>query len=178
VNRKLKGLLVVLLALMLVLVTGCGTTSEPSDGTSPTEGTEIGDRAPDFQLRDTDGQHVSLSDMLGQPVILNFWATWCGPCKMEMPYLQQVYDEWSGEGLVLLAINCGESSSQATGFMQSYGYTFPVLLDSNGSVSDNYGVRYIPTTFFIDVYGIVQGKQVGAFPSEEAIEQELSNIIP
>ncbi len=180
-NRKLKGMLAVLLALMLLLVTGCGTTSESSDGTSstsPAEGTEIGDKAPDFQLRDIDGQYVSLSELLGQPVMLNFWASWCGPCLMEMPYIQQVHEEWSGRGLVLLAVNCGESSSQVRGFMQNQGYTFSVLLDTNGSASQDYGVRGIPTTLFIDMYGIIQGKVVGAFPSEEAIEQQLGNIVP
>jgi thiol-disulfide isomerase/thioredoxin len=176
-NRKLKGILAGLLALTLLLVAGCGTTSGPSDGAVP-EGTGLGNRAPDFQLKDTDGQYVSLSDMMGQPVMINFWASWCGPCLMEMPYIQQVYDEWSGEGLVLLAVNCGESSSRVTAFMQSYGYTFPVLLDSNGRVSDDYGVRGIPTTLFIDAYGIVQGREVGSFPSKEAIEQQLDNIMP
>ena len=135
-----------------------------------------GKPAPDFQLNTLDGQSVSLSDLKGKPVLLNFWATWCGPCRIEMPFLQQIYDEWRGRGLVLLAINIGENPSQIAEFMQSQGLSFPVLLDSDGEIAQKYNIQYIPSTFFIDKDGIIQDMKVGAFQSKAEIESILSKL--
>ena len=161
-----------MLTLLLVsgLVAGCSPTSA--------QGAYVGSPAPDFELHNLDGKAVSLRDLRGRAVILNFWASWCGPCRAEMPYLQQVYEEWSGKGLVLLAINLGESSSKVKEFVQGFGLSFPVLLDSKGQVAQKYNIGPIPTTFFIDKNGIIQVKIIGAFPSKEAIENKLSKIIP
>ncbi len=93
-----------------------------------------------------------------------------------MPYLQEVYDEWSGKELVLLAINLGESSAKVEEFMQSHNLSFPVLLDTNQNVALEYNIRYIPTTFFIDKDGIIQVKKVGPFSSKAEIEGSLSKI--
>jgi peroxiredoxin len=148
-----------------VLLAGCGGQK-----------TLVGKPAPDFQFGGPDEQPVSLSDLQGSPVLLNFWATWCGPCVHEMPYLQQVWDEWQTRGLVLLAVNIMESSSKVQSFMQSQGFTFPVLLDSNGAIAYQYGVGPIPTTFFIDSSGVIQEVREGAFPNAAAIEEGLSQL--
>ena len=147
-----------------------------STGTNQNLG--IGKPAPDFQYQDADGQFVSLSDLQGKPVLINYWATWCSPCRVEMPYLQQVYTGWSGKGLVLLAINNGESPSRVGEFMQSQGFSFPVLLDTRGSIAQSYGIVRLPTTFFIDKDGIIQDMKVGAFRSVAEIESGLSKIMP
>ncbi len=110
--------------------------------------------------------------------MLNFWATWCPPCRSEMPYLQQIYEEWSDEGLMLLAIDIGESRAKVEQYMQSNSLSLPVLLDTRNKVADKYGIRGIPTTFFIDGNGVIQERIVGAFPNKEAIEKHLSSIIP
>ncbi len=145
---------------------------------TPAQGTKVGNLAPDFQLNNLDGKLVSLGDLRGKPVILNFWATWCHPCVFEMPFMQRVYEEQSAKGLVLLAINIGGTSSQVKGFLQSHDFSLPVLLDTKQEVARRYNIQYIPTTFFIDKEGIIQVVKVGAFPNKEAIEGELNKIMP
>ena len=152
----------------VLLVTGC---SEPS-------GARVGEPAPDFQLENLAGQSISISDLQGKPVLLNFWATWCSPCRAEMPYLQQIYEEWSDKGLVLLAIDIGEGPSQIKEFLEANNLSLPVLLDSDKSVAQKYNIWGIPTTFFIDKDGIIQVKIIGAFPNKTAIEKNLNKIMP
>jgi len=164
----LKVILLIILTCVL-LVTGC---SEPS-------GARVGEPAPDFKLQNLDGQYISLSDLRGKPVLLNFWATWCKFCRYEMPYLQQVYEEWSDKGLVVLAINIGESHSKAKRFLQTHNLSLPVLLDTKANVAQRYNIRgLLPTTFFIDKDGTIQVKIIGAFPSKGAIETHLNKIMP
>ena len=168
-NTGLKVIVLILLVSGL-LINGC------SGGTN--QGAVIGKQAPDFQLNNLDGQSTSLSSLQGKPVLINFWATWCSPCRIEMPYIQQIYDEWSDKGLVILAINIGESSSEVSEFMKSYNLSFPVLLDTKGDVAEKYNIRGIPTTFFIDKDGIIQEKKIGAFQNKTQIEERLSKILP
>ena len=168
-NKMLTAILVMILTSGL-LITGCAGGSEPT--------ATVGKAAPDFELQNLDGQSISLSDLKGKPVLINFWATWCGPCVSEMPYLQEIHDEWSGKGLVVLAINIGDSSSEAEQFLQNHNLSLPVLLDTGKVVAQRYNIRGIPTTFFIDKDGIIQEKIIGAFPNKEAIENRLSKIMP
>ncbi len=142
------------------------------------EGLEVGNRAPDFELFDLDNQQVSLSDFRGQPVLLNFWATWCWPCRSEMPYLHQINEEWSKKGLVLLAVDVGENKAAVGGYLSDNKLDLPVLLDTNGIIFRMYKITNIPTTFFIDKDGIIQKKIIGAFPNKESIETELRKIVP
>ena len=137
-----------------------------------------GNPAPDFQLQDLNGNTISLSELRGSPVMLNFWATWCGPCLSEIPFLQQIYEEWRDRDLVLLTVNIKEDASIVRQFMQYYGYSLTVPLDTNGNVSQRYDITGIPTTFFIDADGIIQVRKVGSFLNKEAIEYYLSKIIP
>jgi len=179
-HKVLKIILPIILALAL-LAGGCQPSSEPPGGTSqtdPVEGTSVSNLAPDFQLQNLDGQTISLSELQGKPVLINFWATWCPPCRAEMPYLQQIYEEWSGKGLVLLTINVGESSAQAKRFLQTYNLSLPTLLDTKKIVLRKYNITGIPTSFFIDKDGIIQAKIIGAFPSKKSIERHLNKIVP
>lgn len=141
----------------------------------PTTGTRVGNLAPDFELQNLDGQFVSLSGLRGKQVLVNFWATRCPPCRSEMPYLQEIYNEWSETELILLAINIGEGSTKVKEFMQSHNLSLPVLLDTNQGVALAYNIRYIPTTFLIDKRGIIQATKVGAFSSKREIEGILTN---
>ena len=166
----MKRILTVILLLTLssvLLIVGC----------SP-QAPEIGKKAPDFELQNLDEQPVSLSDLQGQPVLLNFWATWCGPCNYEMPFIQEIYDEWSDKGLVVLSIDIGETPSRVRDFIQSGNFSFPVLLDINQKVALEYNIRGIPTTFLIDKDGIIRGTKVGAFSSKEEIESGIKTVIP
>lgn len=166
-NRALKVILLILLS--GTLVTGCA---------APAEAPEIGKSAPSFQLTDIDGQSISLSDFKGKTVLLNFWATWCGPCRSEMPYIQEVYDERSEPGLVILAVNIGESLTKVEEFIQDYNLTFPVLLDREGNVAEKYNIRAIPTTYLVDGDGIIKDIKIGAFSSVAEIEDILSRVFP
>jgi peroxiredoxin len=150
---------------------------ELAPSSTPTIGTQVGNLAPNFQLNNLEGKTVSLGDLRGKPVILNFWATWCHPCVFEMPFLQRVYEEQSAEGLVLLAINIGGTSSQVKEFLQAHNLSLTALLDTKQDVAQRYNIQYIPTTFFIDKDGIIQVVKVGAFPSKETIEGDLYKIM-
>jgi peroxiredoxin len=138
----------------------------------------VGKPAPDFQLPNLEGQPISLSDFRGKPVLLNFWATWCGPCVFEMPFIQSIFEESSDTGLVILAVNIGEAPPTVRDFIQSGNFSFPVLLDTSQDVALEYNVRGIPTTFLIDKDGIIQVIKVGAFSSMLEIKRSLSKIIP
>ena len=135
-----------------------------------------GKLAPDFQLSNLDGQSISLSDFRGKPVLVNFWRS--GPCVYEMPLMQEVYEEWSDQGLVILAINQGESPSTVEEFVQKHNLSFTVLLDTKRDVGQRYWIWRIPTTFFIDKDGIIQHKVSPAFQTKTAIEDKLSKIMP
>ena len=167
-NLALKVMLLIILTSAL-LITGCSTLVEAP---------EIGKLAPSFQLTDIDGQSVSLSDFQGQPLLINFWATWCGPCRSEMSYIQEVYDELSEREPVVLSINIGESLTKVEEFMRDYNLSFPVLLDMEGNVSEKYNIRAIPTTYFIDGDGIIKDIKIGAFRSVAEIEDILSRVFP
>jgi len=154
---------------------GCGAGPAPSPAPSPQEMP-----AKDFQLADMNGRTVALSDFRGRPVMLNFWASWCGPCREEMPYIQEIYDDekWSGTGLMILAVNIGESPEQARGFLNDNGFSFPVLLDVKEEVARQYNIRGIPTTFFIDGDGIIKDSKVGSFSGKAEIEKRLGSVVP
>jgi peroxiredoxin len=174
-NKTLRRLLIITSALLLIpglLIAGCS-----SDSQSPSIAT-IGKPAPDFTLQNLDGESVSLSDLRGNPVMINFWNTGCPPCRNEMPYLQEVYDENRDTGLVLLTINIGQSASTVNDFLEENKLALPVLLDSDGAVTQRYGMPGIPTTFFIDSGGILRVKVIGGFPTKEAIDTRLSEIMP
>lgn len=123
--------------------------------------------APDFDLRTVDGQTVRLSDYRGQVVLLNTWATWCPPCRAEMPQLEAYYREHQGQGFVVLAVNSEESSETVAAFLRSQDFTFPVVLDPEGTVMNSYQVRGLPTSFFIDRKGVMRGMWTGQLTADQ-----------
>ncbi|OES46116.1 redoxin domain-containing protein [Domibacillus iocasae] len=133
-------------------------------------GIEVGDKAPDFTLQRVDGKEVKLSDYEGKKVFLNFWATWCPPCKAEMPHMQSFYEE-KPENVEILAVNVEESNEKAKDFADQYELTFPVLMDKDGTVAEIYEVYTIPTTYVLNEDGTVHQKIVG--PMDEPMMKEL-----
>lgn len=133
-------------------------------------GIPVGEKAPDFQVETMDGEKVKLSDYRGKKVFLNFWATWCPPCKAEMPYMQSFYEE-KQENVEVLAVNLEESASKAKDFADQYGLTFPVLLDHSGAVAEVYDIYTIPTTYVLNEDGTVHQKIIG--PMDEAMMKDL-----
>jgi cytochrome c biogenesis protein CcmG, thiol:disulfide interchange protein DsbE len=124
----------------------------------------IGQPAPNFTLTTVDGDEVTLTDFRGQAVLINFWASWCVPCRLEMPALQQAYNAHKDEGLVILGINrtFADELPDITAFVREFNLTFPILLDTNDTVNTDYQVLGLPTSIFINREGIVTHIQIGA----------------
>lgn len=127
----------------------------------PTVGFRKGNIAADFTLENLEGQQVSLSDYRGQKLILNFWSTECPSCREEMPNLNQFYLERKEENITVVGVNIGESQKKVAEFMEAGGYEFPMLLDQQQEVSYQYGIIYIPSTFFINEAGVIEEIHVG-----------------
>jgi thiol-disulfide isomerase/thioredoxin len=117
--------------------------------------------APDFSLPLTDGTSVRLADFKGKAVFLNFWATWCGPCRAEMPSMEALYRRYRNQGLEILAVNVQEDQRTAAAFMNQFGLSFPAALDGGG-VSRRYGIAAFPTTYIIDREGLIVSRIVGS----------------
>ena len=128
--------------------------------------------APNFVLRSSSDEVYSLSDFRGKAVVVNFWASWCPPCKEEIPAMQNVFNQYQDDGFVLLAVNATnqDSISNSEAFVKSNGITFPILYDKDGSVGNLYQVQAMPTTFIIDKSGIIKEIIIGG-PMPEALLQ-------
>ena len=130
--------------------------------------------APDFTILDQEGNEVTLASFFGKPIILNFWASWCGPCKMEMPELQEFYDEY-GEDIHFLLVSVDDSVDTAKAFIEKEGYTFPVFFDTTSMGAYTYGASSIPLTFFIDAEGNLTAYYMGAM-SADILQQGVDMI--
>lgn len=119
-------------------------------------------KAIDFKLKDLNGKELSLSDLKGKKVFLNFWATWCPPCRSEMPEIEKLYQETKDSNLVIVAVEIGEPLDTVKSFIDSNKYNFKVLLDSDQNVASKYNIASIPTSYFIDEDGNIVSKNVGA----------------
>ncbi len=126
--------------------------------------------APDFTLPDLDGNQVTLSDLRGQAILINFWATWCPPCRLEMPGIQAVYEQYQDQGFRVLAVDIQEPPDTVRAFVEEMGLTFTILLDETGAVSQQYQVRGIPTSFFVNRQGTIIAVWMGAM-TQETVEQ-------
>jgi cytochrome c biogenesis protein CcmG/thiol:disulfide interchange protein DsbE len=136
--------------------------------------------APDFTVDRLDGGGITLSDLRGQVVLLNLWASWCPPCRKEMPAIQRVYDEYRGRGLEVVALNTTfqDREQDAGAFYGELGLTFPVGLDRTGEVSRRYLLRALPTTFFVDPSGVIRKVVVGGPMSETLIRTTVDSLLP
>lgn len=126
-----------------------------------------GDGAPAFRLEALGGGPLSLEDVRGQAVLVNFWATWCTWCKYELPALQAVYEKYRGRGLVVIGVDVEEPRSLVEAYAERYGLTYPIVLDEAGATAEVYGVRGLPMTFFIDGDGAIVRVQRGAMREDE-----------
>lgn len=140
-------------------------------------GTRKGAIAADFSLPTLDGGAQNLRDYRGRVVVLNFWASWCGPCRAEMPDLQVAYEELRDRGLVVVGINQGEAQERAQSFVREFSLTFPILLDQGQDIGRQYGVRAYPTTFIIDRKGVIRDVIVGGPLSRTAIRQAVEGYL-
>ena len=146
-------------------------STEPAE-THPTE--PPANIAPDFTMLDMDGNEVTLASFFGKPIVLNFWASWCGPCKMEMPEIQKFYEKY-GEEIHFLLVSVDESLDAAKTLISDSGYTFPVYFDTTSVGAYTYGASSIPLTFFIDAEGNLTAYYMGAM-SESILQQGVDMI--
>ncbi len=133
--------------------------------------------APDFTLQDLNGQTYTLSDLQGQAVLLNFWATWCPPCRAEMPAIAQVYADYQAQGFLVLAVTADDTRAEAASFAAEYGLPFPILVDSSAQVARAYRITSLPTSFFITPQGIIQKMIVGGPMSEAGIRANVEGLL-
>ena len=147
------------------LASAAGSASESSAVGAAETGTGIGQLAPELELPGDDGTLVRLSDYRGRPVLLNFWATWCGPCRVEMPAFEEAHQTVSG--LAILAVDYGETADDVAAYRQEMGVTFPLLVDETMEVGDTYGVAQIPSTFLIGPDGRIVDVHYGPLTVEE-----------
>ena len=135
--------------------------------------------APDFNLQTLNGESLRLSDFRGQPVLINLWASWCPPCRAEMPAMQSVYETYKDQGFVILAVNATnqDSKADAAAFVAEYQLTFPVLLDINGEVSQAYQLRSLPTSFFVNREGIITEVIIGGPMAEALLMTRVENLL-
>ena len=179
--RILKILIVVLLIAVIVaaVVVFAGKPAQEPVETTVAVTEEAKDLAPDFTMYDIDGNAHKLSDFRGKPVILNFWASWCGPCKAEMPDLEAAY-QTHGEDVEFLIVNLTDNSSEtvetASAYIASQGYTFPVYYDTAMEGAVGYSVYAIPMTYFIDASGEIRAIQEGMI-SAEVLEGNIQALL-
>jgi peroxiredoxin len=135
--------------------------------------------APDFTLETLDGQTVILSALEGQAVLINVWATWCPPCRAEMPAIQRAYDAYKDQGFAVLAVNSTiqDTFADIAPFVQKYELTFPILLDRDGSVTRAYRITSLPTSFFIGRDGIIREVVIGGPMAEALLRARIENLI-
>jgi peroxiredoxin len=134
--------------------------------------------APDFTLKSNSGKNIKLSELRGQVVMINFWASWCGPCRQEMPLLNQLYQRYEPMGFTLLGVNVEEDSAAADKVLKEIPVDFPVLYDNRNQVSDTYQVRAMPSTILIDRDGKVRYLHKGYKPGyEEDYQKQVRELI-
>ncbi|MDZ5473811.1 TlpA disulfide reductase family protein [Bacillus sp. 31A1R] len=142
-------------------------------------GIEVNHRAPEISLTTLEGNVVSLEDYKGKKILLNFWASWCPPCKAEMPDMQEMYENQSSEDFVVLAVNLTNTESKGLKvvkeFVESKKLTFPILLDEKGRATSDYNVLTYPTSYFIDTDGVIRSKVLGAI-SKEHMNREMNKL--
>lgn len=146
-----------------------GETGAPQDSAAPEETEPPKVKAPDFTVENADGEAVKLSDYVGKPIVLNFWASWCSPCKSEMPEFNAAWEELEGE-VQFLMVNMTDGSREtmdsAKEYVEGEGFTFPVLFDTNSEAAIAYSAYSLPTTYFIDAEGYLVARAVGAIDGE------------
>ena len=161
--------------LLISMLATFALLSWSSSGCCSTVAPRVGALAPDFTLPTPYGETVKLNELRGQPVLVNFWATWCPPCRRQMPYLQAAFEE-KGQEVKFIAINVGEGSGTVRQYIDYTGIGFTVALDRNRAVASAYNIRIYPTTFLVDEKGVIKHITLGAFRSKNEVMAVLEGL--
>jgi len=167
---------------ILILIAGASWTAlsaDKADGSADTSAPQAGFIAPDFTLQTPTGEIYTLSELRGQAVLVNLWATWCPPCRAEMPAIEKMYQEYKDQGFIVLAINMTyqDDPFAIVPFAQEYGLTFPILLEETGDVASAYQLRSLPSSYFINRAGIIQEVVIGGPMSEALLRTRIEQIL-
>ena len=173
-NTLILGFLLIGGGIMILAAMVIYSITNSSAG-NPTR-VKIGAPMGDFTLTDLTGKSVHLSDYAGKPVLINAWATWCPPCKAEMPTLNQYYQAHRNQGLVLLAVNAGDPQNTTADFISQNGLSFPVLLDPGARVLDAMGINDFPTSVFIGRNGVVMSVHLGSY-TPQTLEADITPFL-
>lgn len=163
-----------LFAYLLIFQTGAGSCGSPRPSVSRSTSLQIGRMAPDFSLKDQFGRTVSLSELRGKIVLLDFWGVWCGPCRKKLPHTQKIYDQFKNLGLAVIGIHSAFQTEKTAAFITENNYTFPIGIDT-GDTAKDYGVTGWPTYYLIDKQGRIVWGPRHAPPSEKQIESLLKD---
>ena len=178
-NRRWTAVMIVVLALSIgwALLSRVPLSAAPTGGALPASPRE-GFPAPDFTLDLLGGGQITLSELRGKVVMVNLWASWCAPCRIEMPEIEQVYRAYKDLGFVVIGLNTTfqDSEPDAAAFVGELGLTFPVALDRNGAVSRDYQLRALPSTYFIDRNGVIRSAVFGAM-NGALIQSKVEELI-
>ena len=134
---------------------------------SPASASNISGKAPEFTLKSRSGQNLRLSDYRGQVLLINFWASWCGPCRQEMPLLEDLYKRYNKLGFTILGVNVDTDSTKANNYLRDISVTFPIMYDTTNTVSKSYNVNAMPTTVIVDKNGNMRFLHQGYKPGYE-----------
>jgi peroxiredoxin len=147
-------------------------------GAAAVQGKDMNEPAPDFTLKSRQGDNLRLEDFRGQVVMLNFWASWCGPCRQEMPLMDDIYQQYKDLGFTVLAVNVDENRDEAHRFLDKVPVTYPILYDPESQVSEQYNVQAMPTTVMIDRNGNARFVHYGYKPGyEDDYEQQIRQLV-
>lgn len=176
-SKTKQNRLIMRSAILLVLIAAIGYTIYNSVTAKDVTILEPGDQAPNFSLVDLEGNEHKLSDYKGQGVFLNFWGTWCEPCKEEMPAMDSQYAAYKDQGVQVLAVNIAQSDFEVKSFADQYGLSFPVVIDKTKDVMTAYNIRPLPTTVLVNPEGDIERIITGEM-SEQDIQGYMESIKP
>ncbi len=177
-----KNQRIILYILLLIAGASWVTLSADKAGTSSSgniPAPQAGFAAPDFSLKTPTGESYTLSELRGQAVLVNLWATWCPPCRAEMPTIEAMYREYKDQGFIVLAINLTyqDDPFAVVPFTQDHNLTFPILLEETGDVASLYQLRSLPSSYFIDRNGIISEVVIGGPMSEALLRTRIEHIL-
>ncbi|BAL81120.1 peroxiredoxin family protein [Caldisericum exile] len=180
----MKKIVIVIAVILLIagLLTGCSQTSTSNTTNTNNTTTQTGSNrevAPDFSWKDNNGNVIKLSDLKGKVVLLDFWATWCGPCRMTIPHVEAIYEKYKDKGVVVIGINLDTGDvSKVQQFINEQGMKYLVVTDPNSQVASLYGVNSIPRFFVIDKNGRIAKMLIGYDPNmEDVLSKEIDALL-
>ncbi len=176
-RKRWRGLSAAMLLIGVLAIWAGRARPLSGETSSPRHAPQRGFFPPPFTLATLDGETVTPADLQGQAVVVNFWATWCAPCRAEMPALERVWEQYRSSGLTILAVNLQESPGRVSQFVEQHQLSFPILLDTDGRVFQEYHVQLYPTTFFIGRDGVIRDVVYGGPMAETLIASKVVELL-